>query len=299
MWLNMFLNNVSDINFSDGAFDKLILPATEKDLILGFTESQNIHKDQFDDIIEGKGRGIIMLLSGKPGVGKTLTAEAIAEQMKVPLYMMSAGELGLDPSRVEEKMKDILELCSKWHSILLIDEGDVFLEERSLHELERNKLVSIFLRVSEPFFATAMLISTAAGILRGHPHPDDQPRRDHRQGLPVAHPHQPRVPRPQHREPAQDLAELPGGGDARGAPDGRAGRRAVATRAQRAADQERAQDGAAAGPPQDGRGLVLVDRARADGAGCHAAPAPQHPGDGADPGGDLHVVDFQLAMQIG
>lgn len=26
-----------------------------------------------------------------PGVGKTLTAESVAENMRVPLYMMSAG----------------------------------------------------------------------------------------------------------------------------------------------------------------------------------------------------------------
>ena len=40
-------------------------------------------------------------------------------------------------------------MCTKWNAILLLDEADVFLEERSLHELERNKLVSIFLRVLE------------------------------------------------------------------------------------------------------------------------------------------------------
>jgi len=39
---------------------------------------------------------MIMLLSGPPGVGKTLTAESVAETLKVPLYMMSAGDLGLD-----------------------------------------------------------------------------------------------------------------------------------------------------------------------------------------------------------
>lgn len=32
---------------------------------------------------------------------------------------------------------------------MLLDEADVFLEERSLHEIERNKLVSIFLRLVE------------------------------------------------------------------------------------------------------------------------------------------------------
>lgn len=45
----------------------------------------------FDDVVAGKGRGIILLLCGPPGVGKTLTAESVAEEMKVPLYMMSAG----------------------------------------------------------------------------------------------------------------------------------------------------------------------------------------------------------------
>lgn len=62
---------------------------------------------------------------------------------------MSAGDLGLDPRTVEQSLKDILEMCTKWNAILLLDEADVFLEQRSLHELERNKLVSIFLRVLE------------------------------------------------------------------------------------------------------------------------------------------------------
>jgi AAA+ superfamily predicted ATPase len=86
---------------------------------------------------------------GPPGVGKTLTSESVAEEMKVPLYTMSAGDLGFDPRRVETKLQDILEMCSRWNAVLLLDEADAFLEQRSLHELERNKLVSIFLRVLE------------------------------------------------------------------------------------------------------------------------------------------------------
>lgn len=42
-----------------------------------------------------------MLLAGPPGVGKTLTSESVAEDMHVPLYCMSAGDLGLDPSGIE------------------------------------------------------------------------------------------------------------------------------------------------------------------------------------------------------
>ena len=89
---------------------------------------------------------MIILLDGPPGVGKTLTAESVAETMKAPLYTMSAGELGTHSDRVERKLSDVLEMATMWNAILLIDEADVFMEQRSPQDLERNELVSIFLR---------------------------------------------------------------------------------------------------------------------------------------------------------
>jgi len=118
-------------------------------LLLAFAQSQARNKEMFDDVIQGKGRGIIMLLSGPPGVGKTLTAESVAEEMRVPLYTMSAGDLGTEPSQVESALSNILEMATKWNAVLLLDEADVFLEARSNNDLERNKLVSIFLRLLE------------------------------------------------------------------------------------------------------------------------------------------------------
>jgi hypothetical protein len=156
-WLNFFVNCVKEIEWQTDAFDRLVLPKNQKELILGFTESQRKFRDTFDDVIEGKGKGMIILLCGPPGVGKTLTSESVAEEMKVPLYMMSAGDLGFDPRKVETKLQDILEMCSRWNAVLLLDEADVFLEQRSLHELERNKLVSIFLRVLEYYEGTMFL----------------------------------------------------------------------------------------------------------------------------------------------
>jgi hypothetical protein len=148
-WFILFVDQITPIKFSDNAFQSLVMPNEKKDLILAFVESQVKHKNEFDDIIEGKGRGMIMLLSGPPGVGKTLTAESVAENMRVPLYMMSAGDLGLDPADIEESLNTILDMVSKWNAVLLLDEADVFLEARSTSDLERNKLVSIFLRVLE------------------------------------------------------------------------------------------------------------------------------------------------------
>lgn len=118
-WLYFFVDFVGEIQFNDNAFDSLVLPSNTKEMLMGFVESQVETQNTFDDVIQGKGKGIIMLLSGPPGVGKTLTAESVAESMYFPLYMMSAGDLGIKPNEVEESLQNILEMVAKWNAILL------------------------------------------------------------------------------------------------------------------------------------------------------------------------------------
>jgi ATP-dependent Lon protease len=85
-WLLFYIDLIKDIKFSENAFDALVLPEDQKELILSFAESQAMNRTAFDDVISGKGKGHITLLSGPPGVGKTLTAESVAEHMKVCLF---------------------------------------------------------------------------------------------------------------------------------------------------------------------------------------------------------------------
>jgi hypothetical protein len=46
--------------------------------------------------------------------------------------------------------------------VLLLDEADVFMEARSSHDLDRNKLVAIFLRLLE-YFEGIMFLTTNVG----------------------------------------------------------------------------------------------------------------------------------------
>ncbi|KAI1130964.1 P-loop containing nucleoside triphosphate hydrolase protein [Nemania abortiva] len=149
LWLEFFVDSVSEIVFNDNAFDSLVMPEDHKSLILAVAQEQVRKKNVFDDVISGKGRGIIMLLSGGPGIGKTLTAESVAEHMRVPLYMMSGGDLGATSSDVEAGLTRVLNMVARWDAVLLLDECDVFLEARSRHDLDRNCIVSIFLRTLE------------------------------------------------------------------------------------------------------------------------------------------------------
>lgn len=79
--------------------------------------------------------------------------------MRRPLYAMSAGELGDDADDVERSLQQVLELSAKWGAVLLIDECDVFLERRSLRDLHRNKIVSVFLRLLE-YYQGVMFLTT-------------------------------------------------------------------------------------------------------------------------------------------
>jgi AAA+ superfamily predicted ATPase len=64
-----------------------------KDTIYRLVVAHSQSTSSFDDFVKGKGRGLIGLFFGPPGAGKTLTAEAIAETAKMPLYAVSSGAL--------------------------------------------------------------------------------------------------------------------------------------------------------------------------------------------------------------
>lgn len=58
-----------------------------------------------------KANGLIGLLSGPLGAGKTLTVEAVSEASERLLYYLSAGDLGIGPESLDNQFSSILELC--------------------------------------------------------------------------------------------------------------------------------------------------------------------------------------------
>ncbi|CAI6332877.1 unnamed protein product [Periconia digitata] len=158
-WMAFAIDWIEDITWNDGIFENLVLPYDQKDLLLGFVQCHHGMEEDFDDFVEGKGRSLIFLLSGAPGVGKTLTAEGVAEKLHSPLYSISAGELGVDVDTVERKLQVALDVAKRWEAVLLLDEADIFLEQRTIHDLQRNRLVSVFLRQLE-YYEGCLFLTT-------------------------------------------------------------------------------------------------------------------------------------------
>lgn len=108
LWLEFTVSGVKDIVWNEGAYDSLVLEDNTKAIVKALVESHKYHPaESIDDVIQGKGKGLVAVLHGPPGTGKTLTAEGISELLKCPLYMVSAGELGTDPRTLEAELQKV------------------------------------------------------------------------------------------------------------------------------------------------------------------------------------------------
>ncbi|KAH7341493.1 hypothetical protein B0J17DRAFT_646777 [Rhizoctonia solani] len=163
-WGEILVEHLSPVPFQPHIFNHLVLREDYKNLIRSLVDAHAGKGDAalLTDVVTGKGGGLVIVLHGKPGTGKTLTAEAVSEHLERPLYIVSSGELGVGASELETKLRDTLDVATLWKAVLLIDEADVFLEARSSHELQRNALVSVFLRVLE--YHSGVLILTTNRI---------------------------------------------------------------------------------------------------------------------------------------
>jgi Cdc6-like AAA superfamily ATPase len=73
--VSLDVEKVKPMKWNKKAFDRLVLNSKTKELIYALDDVQTSKNKKMDDIIAGKGNGLIILLHGSPGTGKTLTAE--------------------------------------------------------------------------------------------------------------------------------------------------------------------------------------------------------------------------------
>ncbi|KAF5722927.1 Fidgetin 1 [Fusarium mundagurra] len=133
-WARFYVDDLTPVVWNDTAFNHLVLPGTEKQLAWEFVENKTL-ANSFDDFIQDK----------------------VAEKARVPLYSMSAGDLGTVPKEVELALERALTLCGLWNAMLLLDEADVFLGARTDSDLARNELIAVFLTKLEYYTGVCFL----------------------------------------------------------------------------------------------------------------------------------------------
>ncbi|KAI4608845.1 hypothetical protein J4E83_008884 [Alternaria metachromatica] len=173
-WVQVNVQDLQALPESEkgGGFDKLVLSDDHKSILesqvrehfrkrVSQATTGSMENDM--DLVRGKGQGLIILLHGAPGVGKTCTAECIADLMEKPLYPITCGDLGSTAEDVEKNLKKHFTLASRWDCVMLLDEADVFLARRKMEDLQRNSIVSVFLRMLEYYKGLLFLTTNRVG----------------------------------------------------------------------------------------------------------------------------------------
>ncbi|KAI0437534.1 hypothetical protein F4803DRAFT_570718 [Xylaria telfairii] len=151
-----FKNNTDASSMDESLYTRL-------STIHKMTSSEKKETSWSADFIQGKGESLTFLLHGKPGVGKTYTAECIANLTERPLLTLTGSDIGINSDTIEENLVRWFKLAERWGVIMLIDEADIYLEERKVSDLHRNILVASFLRALEYFKGILFLTTNRVG----------------------------------------------------------------------------------------------------------------------------------------
>lgn len=76
---------------------------------------------------------------------------------------MTCRDVGTKAEDVEKYLEPVSYLEKLWGCVVLLDEADIFLQQRNLEDLQRNALVSVFLRVLKYFKCILVLTSNRVG----------------------------------------------------------------------------------------------------------------------------------------
>jgi SpoVK/Ycf46/Vps4 family AAA+-type ATPase len=157
-----------DVDFNPNMHDGLVLEEKSKHLLFELVRSHHsstfatteleswnpAHRSNDDK------QGVIILLHGGPGVGKTYTARCLAESLRCPLLSV---EVPSWDANTETLLRLIFHWAEKWRGIIVLESVDTFLEAREKgHETWS---VSTALPIRTKFQGTLLLTTNRVGIL--------------------------------------------------------------------------------------------------------------------------------------
>lgn len=135
-WGTFDIDELKTLNYDNSNWDDLVVEKETKETVLALVDDHERPNSlpgasaKMDsvlssvELVQGKGRGLIILLHGEPGVGKTSTAECVAAYTKRPLFPITCGDIGDKAIEVEENLEMTFQLAHKWGCVLLIDEAE-------------------------------------------------------------------------------------------------------------------------------------------------------------------------------
>jgi hypothetical protein len=155
-------------------FDDLVLPpahlAALRDIARQLRHRERVYREWGFGDKHARGQGLTALFAGESGTGKTLAAEAIANEVALDLYRVDlATVVSKYIGETEKNLKALFDAAESSGAVLLFDEADALFGKRSevkdSHDRYANIEVAYLLQRVEQYRGLAILTTNMKGAL--------------------------------------------------------------------------------------------------------------------------------------
>ncbi len=159
---------------SRNGFDDIVLPPAQMHLLREIGAQLRHRTTVYDDwgfaAQSNRGLGLCALFAGESGTGKTLAAEAIANEAQLDLYRIDlASVVSKYIGETEKNLKRVFDAAEASGAVLLFDEADALFGKRSevkdSHDRYANLEVAYLLQRIEAYRGLAILTTNLKGAL--------------------------------------------------------------------------------------------------------------------------------------
>lgn len=168
------LNLLAQRIVTRATFDDLVLPlshlAALRDIARQLRHRERVYRDWGFGDTNSRGQGLTALFAGESGTGKTLAAEAIANEVDLDLYRVDlATVVSKYIGETEKNLKALFDAAETSGAVLLFDEADALFGKRSevkdSHDRYANIEVAYLLQRIEQYRGLAILTTNLKGAL--------------------------------------------------------------------------------------------------------------------------------------
>ena len=155
-------------------FEDLVLPAGQgamlRDIARHLRQRDRVYREWGFGSKHQLGQGLVALFTGESGTGKTLAAEAIANDVELDLYRVDLATLvSKYIGETEKNLKRLFDAAEATGAVLLFDEADALFGKRSevkdSHDRYANIEVAYLLQRVETYRGLAVLTTNMKGAL--------------------------------------------------------------------------------------------------------------------------------------
>ena len=155
-------------------FDDIVLPELQKQILkevaIHVRQRAKVYGEWGFAAKEARGLGISALFTGVSGTGKTMAAEALANELSLDLYRIDLSQVvNKYIGETEKNLKKIFDAAEEGGAILLFDEADALFGKRSevkdSHDRYANVEVSYLLQRMEIYRGLAVLTTNMKNAL--------------------------------------------------------------------------------------------------------------------------------------